>query len=132
MNDGKVISFCSFKCSNTMTFGAEGTGFDTYNLLYLFFTLFCKASLWQGGIWYWLFLAFLKSLNEMLCSVILEKRKVFASVRNSLSNIILQEKNSILTYNSWIRAFGQIISLLFPSIRNCFMCWLSFTSNEYF
>ena len=75
---------------------------------------------------------FLKSLNEILCSVILEKRKVFASVRNSLSNIILQEKNSILTYNSWIRAFSQIISLLFPSIRNCFMCWLSFTSNEYF
>ena len=42
MNDGKVISFCSFKCSNTMTSGAEGTGFDTYNLPYFFLLCFIK------------------------------------------------------------------------------------------
>ena len=37
----------------------------------------------------------------------------------------------IVTYdNSWI-GLAKLIDLLFPSIHNCFMCWLSFTHNEY-
>ena len=46
---------------------------------------------------------FLKSLNEILCSVTLEKHKAFAFMRNGLSNniIILQEKNSVLTYDNF-------------------------------
>ena len=40
------------------------------------------------------------------------KRKVFASVRNGLSNIILQETGSVM----------RGVSLLFLSISNCFMC----------
>ena len=57
-------------------------------------------------------------------------KKVFAFMRKGLSNIILQEMCSVLTYdNSRVDLAKLTISLLFLSIRNCFMCCLSCTSN---
>ena len=46
---------------------------------------------------------------------------VFAFVRNGRSNIILQETCSVLTYDNSRIGLGKLISLLFLSIRNCFM-----------
>ena len=83
-----------------MTFGAKGTGFDTYNLPSFFLLRFIKRRYDKEEFDTDCSLGFLKSLNEILCSIILEKRKVSEFVRNSLSKIILQEKNPILTYNS--------------------------------
>ena len=46
--------------------------------------------------------------------------------------ISLQETSSVLTYDNSRIGLAKLISLLFPSIRNCFICWLNLTSNEYF
>ena len=57
-------------------------------------------------------------------------KKVFAFMRKSLSNIILQEMCSVLTYDNSRGDLAKLtISLLFLSIRNCFMRGLSCTSN---
>ena len=53
-------------------------------------------------------------------------------MRYGLSNITLQEKCSVLTYDNSQIGLTKLISLLFLSICNCFICWLSFTSNEHF
>ena len=86
----------------------QGTGFDT-----VYFIKRNKASLWQGGILYWSFLGLLKRLNRILW--------YFAFVRNGLSNIILEETCPVM-----IILELKFLCYFYP------LCWLSFTSNEYF
>ena len=103
-------------------------GLVLYLLSSIFFTLFSKVLLWQGGIWYWLFLELFEKV--ILC--------YFKNVRCLHAwGMVLQipyywKCALFLTfYDSWI-GLAKLISLLFLSIRNFLMCWLSFTSNEYF
>ena len=86
----------------------QGTGFDT-----VYFIKRNKASLWQGGILYWSFLGLLKRLNRILW--------YYAFVRNGLSNIILEETCPVM-----IILELKFLCYFYP------LCWLSFTSNEYF
>ena len=46
---------------------------------------------------------------------------------NGLSTIILQETYSVLTYDNSEIGLARLISFLFLSIPNCFMCWFSCT-----
>ena len=38
----------------------------------------------------------------------------------------------VLTYDNSRIGLAKLISSLFLSIRDCFLCWLSFTSDEHF
>ena len=54
----------------------------------------------------------------------------FVNTVYGLSNIILQETCCVTIILEL--SLARLISLLFLSDRNCFMCWLSFTRKEYF
>ena len=56
--------------------------------------------------------------------------KMFTFVRNEISNIILRERCSVLTNDTSFSPVNFFLPFLF--IRNCFMCCLSVSSNEYF
>ena len=63
MNKCKVISIV-LVCT-VMRNLRSWRGWVRYLLFPIFFTQFSKALLWQGGIWYWLFLGLFKKV--MLC-----------------------------------------------------------------
>ena len=76
------------------------------------------------------FLLILQSLAFMTRYQFFPMCPPFVNTVYGLLNIILQEACSvtiILELN-----LARLISLLFLSVRNCFMRWLSFTRNEYF
>ena len=60
-NDGKVISIVLVRA---VTCGLwSWRDWVWYLLSPIFLTLFYKALLWQGGIWYWLFLGLFKKFE---------------------------------------------------------------------
>ena len=72
MDDGKVISFCSFKCSNTWPSEPKGLG-SILTISHIFFLLcFIERRYDKEEFDTDCSKGFLKSLNEILCSVILE------------------------------------------------------------
>ena len=89
---------------------------------------------WTYDLWLLVQMFQIISLTVIfLCCTFFQKHKVFAFVRNGLSNNILQETCFLMIIIELNLA--RLISLLFLSILwfiYCFKFWLSYTSNQYF
>ena len=96
-----------------MTLGAEGAGLGTcYLPFFLLFSL-CFIKRRYDKKEFDCYYDFLKSSNKILSAVILKKRKVFAFVRNGLSNIYYRK--SVCFDSNW---FSQINFFVIISIHS--------------
>ena len=124
MNDGKVISIVLVRA---VTCGLwSWRDWVWYLLSPIFLTLFYKALLWQGGIWYWLFLGLFKKFEQDIMIW------YFKNVRCLRAwGIVFQISYYRKSVLFWLMIILQFLRHFYAFvIAN--MCWLSCASNECF